>query len=104
MFDQAGQRCRQRIDKLAAEAAGRPSLEIAQVEIEANDRKMRVQRGTNIDGTIENAHGVLLFLSVGESTGLGQTCVQVECRTSDENVQPESEHADRLALADLADR
>src|ERR1700724_4063171 len=30
--------------------------------------------------------------------------MQVECRTGDENVQPEAEHADRLALADLADR
>src|SRR6266481_2163201 len=30
--------------------------------------------------------------------------MQVECRTGDENVQPEPEHADRLALADLADR
>src|SRR5258708_37627376 len=30
--------------------------------------------------------------------------MQVECRTGDENVQPEPEHADRLAFADLADR
>src|ERR1700730_4105531 len=30
--------------------------------------------------------------------------MQVECRTGDENVQPEAEHADRLALPRLADR
>src|SRR5882757_8194737 len=39
MFDQTGQCFRQGIDKFAAEPAGRPGLEIAQVEFEANNRK-----------------------------------------------------------------
>ncbi len=52
-----GQRGRERIDELRPQAAGGPRFERAQVEFEANDGKMRVQRRADIDGTIDNAHG-----------------------------------------------
>ena len=38
------------------------------------------------------------------SAGCGESRVQVECRTGDQNVQPQPEHAHRLALTDFADR
>src|ERR1700677_4576379 len=44
-----------------------------------------------------------LFFWLDQPSGRRQSCMQVECRTGDENVQPQPEHADRLAFAHLAD-
>src|SRR5262249_20090461 len=45
-------------DEPLAEARGWPRLECAEIELQANDREARVQRGTDVHGTIEDAHGV----------------------------------------------
>jgi hypothetical protein len=57
VLGKARERLTQRIDEGATQTPGRPGLQRLQVELQADDREMRVQRGTNIDRTIENAHG-----------------------------------------------
>jgi hypothetical protein len=57
MFGKPGQRRRQRIDELWAEAARGPRFERAEIEIEAYDGKSCIQGRSYIHRTIENAHG-----------------------------------------------
>src|SRR5580693_9905029 len=45
----------------------------------------------------------LLLLCLDQGAGRCQAGVQVECGTGDQNVQPQSQHADRLAFAHFAD-
>jgi hypothetical protein len=57
MLGQSGQRGGQAIDVLGAELARRPCFQGAQVELQANDGKMRVQRRADVNRAIENLHG-----------------------------------------------
>ncbi len=53
---QAGQRLGEVLDESVAEPRGRPLLEFAEVELETNDREMRVQRRSDVDRSVENPH------------------------------------------------
>src|SRR6202030_308579 len=56
VLGKARERLTQRIDEHAAQAPGGPGFQRPQVELQADDREARVQRGTDIDRTIEDAH------------------------------------------------
>ncbi len=56
MLGEPGQRGGERVDEAGAEPAGRPRLEVAEVELEADDREVRVQRRSDVDGTVQDAH------------------------------------------------
>ncbi len=108
MLREARQRFAKRVDKFLAQATGGPGLQSPQIQLQANDRKARIQRGTHIDGTIEDSHACSLslgFLLFGgrEPAGRRHPGVQVEGRPGHQNMQPQPEHANRLALADFAD-
>ena len=53
---QPGQSGEQAVDERAAEPRGGPLLERAEVELEADDREVRVERGADIDRTFEDPH------------------------------------------------
>ena len=63
VFGKAGQGGRQRVDEPAAEPARGPRLEVPQVELDANDGKMRVQGRSDINRSIDNAHGATYSLT-----------------------------------------
>jgi predicted lipoprotein len=56
MLREAGERGSERVDVRIAEAPGGPGLEFAEVEFQPDDRKMRIQRGPDVDGSIQDAH------------------------------------------------
>ena len=56
VLGQAGQGRGKRIDKLRAQPAGGPGLELAEVQLQPDDGKARVQRRADVDRTIEDAH------------------------------------------------
>src|SRR4030095_7858069 len=56
VLGQSGQSGGQAVDVLRAELARRPCFQRAEVELQANDGKMRVQRRADVARTIENLH------------------------------------------------
>src|SRR6185437_4781496 len=56
VFGQSRQRGDQAIDERRTELAGRPLLELAQVQLQPDHREMRVQRWADENGTLEYAH------------------------------------------------
>src|SRR6202011_2511217 len=52
-----GERRGQRIYERGAQSPGGPRLQGTEVQLEANDGEARVERGADIDGTVEDAHG-----------------------------------------------
>jgi len=44
---------------------------------------------------LRRCDAALLFFSLDQPAGGCQSCMQVECRTRDQNVQPQSKHAHR---------
>ena len=44
------------VDEAIAELRRRPVFQLAEVEFELDDREVRVQRGADVDGTVEYAH------------------------------------------------
>ena len=56
VIGKARQGCNKCVDEGFAELHGRPLFHFLEVELEADDRKMRVQRRTNKNRAIENAH------------------------------------------------
>ena len=59
VFSQAGQCGDERVDERAAQPCRGPGFQRAQVKFQSNDRKVRVQRGADIDRTIEDTHEYL---------------------------------------------
>ena len=57
VLGQSGQRGGQAIDVRRPEPARRPGFERAEVQLQPDDRKMRVQRRADVNRTIENLHG-----------------------------------------------
>ena len=53
---QAGQGRGETVYERRAEPASRPCLELAQVEVELDDGKMRIERRSDVHGTIEDPH------------------------------------------------
>ena len=47
------------VDERRAEPAGRPFLEFAEVEVELDDGEMRIERRSDVHGTIEDPHDFL---------------------------------------------
>ena len=58
VLGEAGQCDGEPVDVTGTEPAGGPGLQFAQVELETDDRKPRVVRGSDVNGTVEDAHGV----------------------------------------------
>ncbi len=56
VFGQAGQCGDQVVDESFAQASGRPGLQRLQVQLQPDDREVRVVRGADVDGTFEDAH------------------------------------------------
>ncbi len=59
VFSQAGERGRKPVDERIAQPAGGPLLELAQVELNTNDWKMSVERRSNVNGPVQDAHSRL---------------------------------------------
>src|SRR5579871_464309 len=57
VLGKAGQCGGERIDEPGAETAGGPGFECTEVELESNHGKSGVHRRTDVNGSIENAHG-----------------------------------------------
>ena len=53
-----GQRLGERVDERRSEAPGRPAFQLAQIQFEADDRKSRVERWADVNGTVDDAHGL----------------------------------------------
>ena len=57
---QPGQQFEQRVDECRPELAGRPLLEVAQVQYVSNDREMRPEVGANVDIGADYLHCIPL--------------------------------------------
>ena len=68
MLGQAGQCGGERVDEVVAQTPGGPGFERAQVEFQADDRKVRVQGRPDIDGSIEDAHRRYSLARIGVPT------------------------------------
>src|SRR6202008_3270562 len=62
VLSESGQSRGQAIYVLRAELASRPRFQRAEVELQANDGKMRVQRRADVDRAIEYLHGRVTLL------------------------------------------
>jgi hypothetical protein len=61
MLGQSRQSRGECIDEGTTQTTGGPVLQRTKIQLQPDDREARVQRGADVDGSIKNAHGVLLI-------------------------------------------
>ena len=59
MLGQARERLRQRLHEFGPESSSGPRFELTEIQLQPNDGEARVVRWADIDGTIEDSHGLL---------------------------------------------
>ena len=99
VLGEAGQGGAERLDEGFAEAGGGPGLKLAEVELQLDDREVRIERGADVYRAFQYAHRASL-LGLGQRAGLRDPRVQVEGGAGHQHMQLQAEHAHRLPFPD----